>query len=68
MKCPLFRAANIVQEFDNDWSGDDCIKEGCAWWNVRLECCAVYQLAISLDAFSSTGEEILEKLPWGGKE
>jgi len=40
MKCPLFRAANIIEEFDPNWSGDDCLKEECGWWDKDRKQCS----------------------------
>ena len=45
MKCPLFRAANIVNDTDFTWSGDDCLKEDCAWWLKENQSCALLTIA-----------------------
>jgi len=46
MKCPLFRLANLISEFDSNWDGDDCLQEECAWWDCVGRSCilvAIYR-------------------------
>ena len=32
-KCPFLRAANAANEYDPNWSGDDCMKGDCELYN-----------------------------------
>jgi len=62
MKCPLFRAVNITSEFDSNWTGDDCLKEECAWWDRTAEKCVMLQLAFELDEVHTSIEELVNKM------
>jgi len=62
MKCPLFRAANITSDFDSTWSGDDCIKEECAWWEPKMGKCSVLRMWIALQDIHEVLHDIEHRL------
>ncbi|MBU0847429.1 hypothetical protein KKH23_09625 [Patescibacteria group bacterium] len=64
MKCPLFRAANIIEEFDPNWSGDDCLKEECGWWDKDRKQCSELSKIEALVAINSMLGEIAGKIPF----
>jgi len=64
MKCPLFRAANIIEEFDPNWTGDSCLGEECAWWDKdRKQCCELSKIG-AMVAQNSILAEIADKIPF----
>jgi len=63
MKCPLFRLANISSEFDSEWSGDDCLKEECAWWDSEGNQCMWRSLVSAIVLSQSVLMTIEEKMP-----
>ena len=61
MKCPL---TTIVQEAPanpkpEDWC--DCIQAQCAWWNRFTEECAIYMIALEVNAARAALQVIVKK-------
>jgi len=67
MKCPLFRAANITSDFDSSWSGDDCLKEECAWWDVEMGQCSINSLKSNLENIVLRLRDLVDKMPHAGQ-
>ncbi|MBA7686611.1 hypothetical protein ES703_95061 [subsurface metagenome] len=67
MKCPLFAIATRVIEPQPDVPINDCLGEECAWWNKGFGCCQVQYLTATLNIIGSFIEDLVEKMPRGGR-
>ena len=64
MKCPLFRLAVLANPRGKDGILTDCLKEKCAGWDKKIECCFIISLVDELEAIKANLGEIADKMPY----
>lgn len=67
MKCPIISAGVAADPNIGAYSGTDCLKEECAWWDSNNERCSVLVMALRIENLSDTLDTIEKKMPHVGQ-
>lgn len=63
MKCPLLSIEQTREIGLRSEILEDCLKEGCAWWDLTAMKCAVLQLAFEIDKVYGELERLADQMP-----
>ena len=63
MICPLRKTMNTTIPGELTFTQDDCLKEGCAWWEPKIGKCAVLRMWIALQDIHEVLHDIADKMP-----
>lgn len=61
MICPI-RMQGYVTSVATESGMAECLREGCAWYDDELDCCAIKTIAIEIDSVKNTGRELIDHL------
>ena len=67
MRCPLILVGRTWGEEEKGKEGDRCLKEECAWWDEKIQMCAVRSFTARIRAIEMTTERIEEKITKEGE-
>ncbi len=67
MKCPLTFIKSVSGYLETKFDVGDCLKEECAWWDLKLRICSTLKIAKELSFVSESMTYLLAKVPKGGK-
>ena len=63
MKCPLIREMHEADDGEFYYTHEDCLKEGCAWWDEDDKVCAIFNICSFLQVIGDNLYEIVQKMP-----
>ena len=67
MKCPLITQALMSKRYDSSFTGDNCLKEECAWWVKASESCAMEAIPRIIGFVGNELKDIKNNMPHEGQ-